>query len=266
MISDTAKYLRTTFDIKNIKLLDLAVGRGGDMNKWLSAGIYNVVGIDINKESVTGKQGARHRYNKLIRVLKRKNQRVPNYKFYVYDLSNPKNILYIKNDIRDQKFDIISCQFAIHYFFRDYSALDTLLTIIKQNISKNGMFIGTTLDGEKVNRMFMKGNIIQKELYYLENKTNIEDTYTPYGNKYIASLGKKEGEEHYFSKHASIEYMVDINELKERCSSYGLYFVGVVPFEKWYEKYLQMDGKYKLSDEEKEFSFLNFSFVFKNIS
>ena len=113
-IDDTAKYLRQTFNIKNIKLLDLAEGKGGDMRKWYDSGINEVVGIDIDNDSINGKRGAKDRY----RELKHKNNRNLDYSFHVFDLSDPNNITKLDAIIGDKKFNIISFQFALHYFFR----------------------------------------------------------------------------------------------------------------------------------------------------
>ena len=52
IIKETVEILKNTYDIKDIALLDLAVGRGGDINKWYDSGIYNVVGIDIDDKSI----------------------------------------------------------------------------------------------------------------------------------------------------------------------------------------------------------------------
>ncbi len=261
MIKETVEILKNTYDIKDIALLDLAVGKGGDINKWYYNDIYNVVGIDIDDKSINGYQGAKERYNKLLNKVKKKDMPIPKYNFYVYDLSDPDNINHIDYHLRDKKFNIVSCQFAIHYFFRDEESLDTLLKIISMYIDKHGFFIGTTMDGSKVNQMFMNGNIIDKKLYYLENKTNLEDSVSFYGNRYIASLGEKEGETHYFVDKPSEEYMVDIQELTRMCKKYNLRFIGTTHFEKWYDIYIKHNNKY-LSKEEKEFSFLNFSYVF----
>ena len=261
IIRETVETLKKTYDIKNISLLDLAVGRGGDIKKWYDNGIYNVVGIDIDDKSINGYQGAKERYNKLVNRLKKMNLPLPKYNFYVYDLSKLKSINHIDYHLKDKKFSIVSCQFAIHYFFRDEESLDTLLRIISMYIDKHGFFIGTTMDGSKVNQMFMDGNIIDKKLYYLENKTDLEDSVSFYGNKYIASLGEKEGETHYFADKSSEEYMVDIQELIRMCKKYNLRFIGTTHFEKWYDIYTKNNNKY-LSKEEKEFSFLNFSYVF----
>ena len=131
-------------------------------------------------------------------------------------------------------------------------------------MDKNAFFIGTTLDGIELLKLFDNGknNIISRNLYYFENMTESKDLDNPYGRTYKVSLGKKENEEHYFSKHASTEYMVSIDELKRIADKYNLVFAGKQTFEEWYDNYPNKKRK-SLSQEEKEFSFKNFSFAFK---
>lgn len=38
--------------IKNISVLDLAAGKGGDLQKWLKSGIRHMVAVDIAKSSL----------------------------------------------------------------------------------------------------------------------------------------------------------------------------------------------------------------------
>ncbi len=45
------------------------------------------------------------------------------------------------------------------------------------------------------------------------------------------------------------------------CGAFGLTYVGIIEFSTWYESFKQDI----MSNDEKEYSFLNFSFVFKNI-
>ena len=112
---------------RNPTLLDLAVGKGGDMNKWVSNHINYVVGFDINKDSLFGESGATERYTSLVRRMKFNK---PNYKFYEMDLSKPDNIDKISNILGNKKFDLVSCQFAIHYFFLDSTSLDNFIKIV----------------------------------------------------------------------------------------------------------------------------------------
>ena len=262
MLNESSDHLRTTYNMKNLSLLDLAVGRGGDLNKWYNDKIYHVVGIDIDDKSINGPNGAKDRYRSMVKNLEKMNRIVPKYNFYVYDLSDSDNIKHIDNIVANNKFDIVSCQFALHYFFKNEISLDTLIKIVSRYIKKNGMFIGTTMDGLKVNEMFMYGNKVNKKLFYLENKTEIMDTYDPYGNEYIVSLGERQGETHYFADKPSIEYMVDMEELKRVCAKYNLIYIGIIPFERWHKKYIEEGNEQRLEKNEAEFSFLNFSFVF----
>ena len=48
---------------KNIKLLDLCCGKGGDLFKWQSANIKKVLGIDFSKDNIYNRNdGACIRY------------------------------------------------------------------------------------------------------------------------------------------------------------------------------------------------------------
>jgi mRNA (guanine-N7-)-methyltransferase len=249
-------------DARDIKLLELAVGRAGDLYKWATLGVSSMVGFDIDDESINGKNGAYHRYRKLqIKKNKGHIDNIPKCEFFVMDLSKEGNLAKIYSKIGGRKFNLISCQFAIHYFFKDESSLDTLMNIIDYSTESGGYFIGTTIDGRVLNKMFMSGNVIDTDKFRIENRTITRDSDSPYGNKYVASLGEK-GEDHYFRDNDSVEYMVDIDELKYIAGKYNLEFIGKFTFEEWYEKY-KPERDNEMSESEKQFSFLNFSFVFR---
>lgn len=258
-IDDAVKYIRQNYDVSNIKLLDLAVGKGGDMRKWFDSGIYDVVGIDIDDQSINGENGAKDRYRKF----KNQVRRNLNYSFYVLDLSDPKSIPKLDKILSNQKFNIVSCQFAIHYFFRSPEALDTFTNIATRYMANNALFIGTTMDGIKVQELLDRNNnIIKKNLYSIEGVNNNKDKI--YGRTYKVSLGRPEKkEEHYFSEKPSIEYMVDIEELERVAKKYSLIFAGKQSFEQWYSDYPKRGN---MNPQEREFSFLNFSFAFKKSS
>jgi len=50
-------------------------------------------------------------------------------------------------------FSVVSCMFAIHYFFKSESSLDAFLGNVASNLRKNGIFITTFMDGDKVNAL-----------------------------------------------------------------------------------------------------------------
>lgn len=255
--------LQTCNTIRNesgndITLLDLAVGKGGDQSKWIDNNIMHVVGFDIDVDSINE---AKSRYNQLIYNLKKKNvKKLPVYEFYVMDLSDSNNLPKIAQILKDKKFNIVSCQFALHYFFKNPESLTNLITIISSYISNDGYFIGTTVNGDMVSKILQHKNIIGNHIYSIEKKYT-EPITSPYNNTYLVALGEDRDTDHYFANKKSEEYIVNIEELKNVCKKMNLLYVGVIDFETWYNSYRPQI----MSDAEIEYSFLNFSFVFKRI-
>lgn len=256
LLSQTCDTINTEQDNAKLSLLDLSCGKGQDLQKWYGNNIMNVVGLDIDEASIIE---AKKRYNEMCNTLKRQRKPIPRYEFYVMDLSNPNNISKIAKLLGQRKFTIVSCQFAIHYFFRNKESLDTLLTIVSSYITPDGYFIGTTLNGDTLIDKLLNTNILQNGIYKIEKLYN--SITTPYNNTYKVSLGKSSDTDHYFADKDSVEYIVTIAELKKMCVAYGLTYVGIIEFATWYDSFKQDI----MSNDEKEYSFLNFSFVFKNI-
>lgn len=254
---ETSKKLEGT-----IKILELAVGKAGDLYKWIGIEATEVIGIDIDNESIFGKNGALHRYKKMKNRAKNDSSlTLPYCWFHSLDLSKSENLPKIDKILQGKTFNIISCQFAIHYFFESQASFYNIVSIIAKYIEKDGYFIGTTLDGDKVRDLFLQGDTIRRKMFAFKNVTKPTEQYDPYGNSYLVTLGEK-NEDHYFSEKDSLEYMVDFKEFKRVLKTFGLDYVKSTSFDKLYETYMTNKPKYKMSDDEKEFSFLNFSFMF----
>lgn len=254
LITQSCEYLQENYDVESPVLLDLSCGKAGDQNKWISNGIMTVVGFDIDSDSIAE---AKKRNREMIEMMKRKGERrLPNYEFYVMDLSDPDNLIRVERIIAGRKFDIVSCQFAIHYFFESMVTLNTFMTIVSNNIKKNGLFIGTTMNGDNVGRLLRENNgVIGNNIYKISGNPEMKEIY---GNTYVVSLGKESDTEHYFAGKDSKEYLVTSRGLVSICDQYGLSLIGFLGFEQWYDGF----GKDNLTRDDKEFSFLNFSFVF----
>lgn len=253
LITQAANHLRENYNIQNPKLLDLAVGKGGDIGKFLDNHVTNMIGFDIDNGSI---MEAKKRYEQMKRENMKKGGAPLNYRFYVIDLSKKENLPEINILIRGMKFDIVSCQFAIHYFFKNEDSLENLIKIAGSYINKNGFFIGTTVNGDMLKKIFVNTKIIETDLFKIENMSTQLDQ--DYGNKYLVSLGSKDDKGHYFVGKPSEEYLVSLEILKKVCSKYNLMYIGSINFDEWYSSY----NKETLSPNEKEYSFLNFSFVF----
>ena len=47
-------------------------------------------------------------------------------------------------------FDVVSCQFALHYFFSDIDAANSFLRNVSETCKIGGYFVGTCYSGERV--------------------------------------------------------------------------------------------------------------------
>jgi mRNA (guanine-N7-)-methyltransferase len=94
---------------------------------------------------------------------------------------------------KDFKFDIISAQFCIHYFFESEKSVRNFLQNISGNLNKNGLFFATFPDSKVIAKKFHEfGQNTPEGLKYIGNEnysivTNIQDfgkISVPFGNKY----------------------------------------------------------------------------------
>jgi hypothetical protein len=95
-----------------ISLLDISVGKGGDIQKWERADIDVVYGIDPDAESI---EEAKERLITYVKEGRVKTSR--NYTFEQKTITDP------NTNIRN-KFDIVSCHFTLHYFFVNDETLE----------------------------------------------------------------------------------------------------------------------------------------------
>jgi mRNA (guanine-N7-)-methyltransferase len=158
-------------------LIDLAVGKAGDLSKWVSANLSFVFGIDISKDNIQNKKdGACARYlNTRKKFPKAMNAiflhgnsglNIRNGDAFATDKekriakaifgNGPKdrNVLeegvFRNHGIGLEGFQICSCQFALHYFFENAKTLHSFLRNIADCTATGGYFIGTCYDGKKV--------------------------------------------------------------------------------------------------------------------
>lgn len=267
IINDAVIYLKQTYEIKEIKLLDVSSQKGKDMYIWYDLGIMDAVGITHNDKDILADDGATNRYiNMMAKLKKHKKKKLPKYEFHIYDLADPKTISYMDQvfflpfsdndstyiDGVRRTFNIICCQFGLERYFNNSVSLETLIKIISMYLDNNGLFIGTILNSEKLLTEFVYGNIKQKN-YTIENTVNVVDSYSPYGNKIIFT--ETNNQQQYEQN------IINLNELIRICNMYNLQFVGLTDFGRWFEKYEK-----ELTDEEQYLSFLHCSFVFiKNL-
>ena len=230
---------------ENISLLDIAIGRGGDIFKFSEAGISNVFGFDKSESSINSinpfDQGAKERYSK-------SNLNI-NIEFMVGDATQPsieliknigifmdKNGLINKKNPENSGFQIMSCQFAMHYFFQSEIALRNVLGMFSRFLKKGGFFIGTTVDGKNITNLLKKDKSFNSDLLTITKKYRADVPKKPFENAYTFKLNDTVDKGNYFNTMGeSIEYLVNLETLKKIASEYKLipvYFNLFQPFNK----------------------------------
>lgn len=260
------------------KLLDLCSGKGVDITKIKRARYAEVVGMDIDGTAV---KFAQEYYQKRVPMPKPKA-------FYVRGDSRrliwPEQAtafteaekIYTKKYIPTKYyFDTISIQFCVHYFFENEITLRTIIQNLNDNLKIGGYVIGTCFDGERINNSFGKGKSIEGKTFSKETMWKIEKSYTSKLSFTERAMYGKEID--VFVKTIGIhhkEYLVNFKFMDAVMEAYGFKKVAITPFEEYYNQLMSSDDtdgdvrKMKenaknMSDEEKRFSFLFSSFVYR---
>jgi mRNA (guanine-N7-)-methyltransferase len=286
---------------KDISLLDIAVGRGGDLAKWNKSNVKYVFGFDKSEKSITNEdpedQGA------LERLANFKGSKFKDIYFLVGNALKPSKPLLTSIDYFLKKnnlhgFDIVSCQFALHYFFKSEIDLQIVLTMISRYLKTGGYFIGTTTNGDYIKNLFkdIKEKVYSTNLFRIQRNFN-KTLKSPYGNEYNFTIFDTKDRANYFNTMGlSTEYLVNFKTLEEVAATVGLvplklnifeeynsyesksYKVGkqkgyteikkntisfddILKLEKWKPK----PGSRDLTDEEKELNKLYTTFIFMKI-
>jgi SAM-dependent methyltransferase len=235
---------------RNAKLFDMGCGKGGDLMKWVLGGYSQVIGIDVSQNNIMDpKDGAYKRFQQL----RERGKIRPEQKMvfmimdagkqwtndYILGLS-PESNRYLAQIVMGvgmnreriqeralkplfeagkEQSDVVSCQFAIHYFFKNESTLDTFLNNVDRVLKPGGYFMGTCMDGFLVDRMLndkalgesVEGAQEGRVLWRVTKAYDEFDTANPRNN-----FGKKI--QNYIETINQVidEYLVDFNLLTEK--------------------------------------------------
>lgn len=202
------KLLITNVSKRGDTLIDLAVGKGGDIPKWINAKLKFVFGIDISRDNIQNNlNGACARYlnyHKQFRVmpkalfvngnssvnirntdgiLSEKGKQITKAVFG----SGVKNIdelgkgVYDVYGIGDEGFDVCSIQFAIHYMFETPQTLYNFLRNVSETTKVGGYFIGTSYDGRSIFDM-LKQKKQGDNVVVMENDEKLWEVTKQYDN------------------------------------------------------------------------------------
>ena len=294
---------------ENISLLDLAVGKGGDLNKWVSTKVKYIFGIDKSEDNIhNAGDGACARYIQKYRprsnypigmFVKGDTSKLIEDGEFAYEektrqiyssligrgKKSPKlgKFLHQYYGIFQNKFDIASIQFALHYMFESTESLHKFLRNVAKHVKKGGHFFGTCFDGKKVfeylkseeigymeNREIIKD---EKKIWHVQRKYSENDEY----KNDESCLGMKIGVFQESINREFDEYLVNFDYLTQVIADYGFRPVtniidekdnttplpGIGNFELLYNKPYNV---FDMSEEEKVISFMNNYFVYEKIN
>lgn len=299
-------------------LVELACGEAGDMPRWIDNGYKFVLGVDLVKNNIFGpRSGA---YSRMINRRHQFVKRVPNEKITFTDMvfvagdcaknilngdcsssindkesENVLKLVFSKNRNNVQKhyyhvmgqsansFDVCSCMFGIHYFFKTEETLNGFLENVSSLLKKGGVFICTFMDGKTIeDSIEASGNdmIVGKKLvsetdlgfpiwaiirrYNLDDKSYYSrkiDVFIESTNKFIP------------------EYIVSYDLLVEKCKKYNMMIDETEMFSESFNNIkasIPVDDKIKTplhktiieldkDETQKTFSFFNRWCIFKKI-
>jgi mRNA (guanine-N7-)-methyltransferase len=298
-------------------LIDYACGKAGDLSKWIEAELGFVFGMDISKDNIENRlDGACARFLSG----KYTNKKLPDALFVQADSSKnikdgnafysdvaftiSKSIFkecreeqseqigkYVKKHygIGERGFNVSSCQFALHYFFKNVSTCNNFIKNVSQCTKVGGYFIGTCYDGKKLfdllkdkEKITYYSDINQRqkilEIIKKYDQPNMENNETCLG--YTISVFQESINKSFDEFLVNFEYfnrlmndygfqLIDKHEQNkygflEACGSFELLFQQMSRIlrrdpEKSYGEAINM------TENEKKISFLNNYFIYKKI-
>lgn len=316
------KVLLKRFNGKANSLFDIACGKGGDLWKWKENGFETVLGIDLFDDNITnssqGPEAGIYR-----RMLEKNNflNRYMKYIFLCMDASkklDPDTINSLDDiemrqlaqilwglqkptdglllplySLAKNGFQVVSCQFAVHYFFKNRETLEAFAWNVNETLVPGGYFIGTCFDGETVARKLehqpLRGSIIReidrdvtawaiRRDYDTFSYTNPESNIGKQITVYIDSINKQMPEFLVDFKLLQIvlkQYNIELMS-QDDCIQLGLN-QSTSLFEEVYDNVHKDNNKIldtstlnppinavtNMTDVEKELSFMNRWFVFR---
>ena len=235
-------------------LIDMSVGKGGDLQKWINSNLSFIFGLDLSKDNIENKLDGAYarylncckRYKKLPKVVfihgdsglnirsgeAGKDDKAKLISRAIFG-NGPKDEgklgtnVFNKYGIASDGFDIVSNQFSLHYFFENNQVLNGFLRNVSECCRVGGYFIGCCYDGEKIFDLLKDiGQEETKRIVSFKNRDNI-----------MLSIKKKYNDGTFKNDHTCVgkridvmqesinkvfpEYLVNFKYLSRLLSNYG---------------------------------------------
>jgi len=250
-------------------LLELAVGRAGDLHKWRKVKLSKILGIELSTSNLTSsRQGACVRY---LNEKKRGVDNLPKILFAQGDMTKPfedqqsryLNIAFGTEEastpyltqFKNVEWDLASCQFAIHYACESEETFKIFVENVKAHCSS--ILFGTCLDGQAVYSL-----LAGKDRYILRSQGK---TFAQFDKKYSDDGGWK----NEFGQRIDVlletiekptpEFLVPFDKVVEIFNEAGFDLHETKMFGDLYSA----QSGISLDQPQQEYSFLHRTFAFK---
>ena len=173
-----------------------------------------LVGVDVEDTLLTE---AKQRSEQVTR----KYGNSVNYKFQSCDLCFSDNIS--SSPVPDAFVaDVISCQFALHYFFKSETTFTNFFKLVAKHLKKGGIFITSQFDGEKVVQELEKQTFNQPNLYFSIKAEAPVEQLSEFGFPISVVL---QGDDDVILKNATVEYLVFPQKFISRMEKMGFLLI-----------------------------------------
>ena len=300
------KKLYSLYCNSECNIIDYAVGKGGDLHKWLENNASFVLGIDLSKDNINNiNDGACIRYIQQMKKMKDKPKHT-----YIYIEGNTGKKINnhfgkgsydfaegnkISEEVMDhiiginkstfsnmppfgivkKGFDLGTIQFALHYMFETKEMIHNFMWNCCKTIKLDGHLIGTCYDGGLVYDMLKDKKLNEQnelhidgsKIWHIKKKYKNDDRFInqtePWGYKIGVFQDSINTE--------NDEYLVHFKYFERLMLEYGFKLIHLNSFETYYKEYTKQlpkeeSKKKRLTDEEKQISFLNKAFVFQKVN
>ena len=219
-------------------VLDIGSGKGEDIGKYIKAGATKVRGFDLVQEEYPHPNSMKF-----------------------FKVNNP--IYRVKNFInKNEKFDIVNINFAIHYFLQNKKLFESLIVNIHENLKSGGFLMATVLDGKKIyDALKDKNKVSTSSVNFTKkynNSLNFEDSKFKFLGQKVDVMVKGTK---YFGNKPITEFLFNFNKFLAIMEQMDFELVETKSFSDMCSQ-SSWCGRY-MSANEKDYSFKNIYFILK---
>lgn len=218
-------------------IVDLASGKGQDLNRYFQSGIKHLVCVDQDKTALA--ELVKRKYDIIQSIIKKRKQKGK----ITFHAHTGTQVIVIPANIDDKKtvlkmitqhtpkegVDVVVCNLALHYFMKTRESLVRFITLCRDILRKGGKVVFMVLNGEKIFEQLdgvSYGNsydIFQDgSLKNSIRKLYSEDTIQPVGQEIEVLLPFSRGT--YYK-----EYLVNVSYITKELEAKGFEVSPVAP-------------------------------------